>query len=311
MGSLKERLKKNKSVMHIYGKVLDLYCCTLTDISPLLNSKVRFKNTFGYSLQLNKTQTLNEKLMWLKLNNYNKNPLIYKCADKFGVREYVRDCGCEELLNDLIGIYDSPDEIKWEALPHKFVVKWNFGSGMNVICYDKEAFDIEKARKKLEIWGNTKVWRRFSEMQYKYAPKKIIIEKFIESTSTDLPIDYKIFCFHGKPQIISEYIRDKETFSVIRNYFDFDWKPLACVDQSKCDDASLFSKPGTLAALFKYAEILSKPFPFVRVDFYESDGKVIFGELTFTPTACMCPQYTPSGDIAFGKLLDLSKVEML
>lgn len=311
MGTIRKKLKQNKAIRRLYGIGLDKFCCFLTDISPELNSRVRYKDFFGRKLDLENPKTLNEKLMWIKLNNYNKNPLIYRCADKWAVRAYIEEQGYPELLNEVIAVYDDPDEIEWDKLPSKFALKWSFGSGMNIICYDKSQLDIHQTVRQLKTWKKNRVWRRFSELQYKFSSKKLIVEKFIDSLNTDLPIDYKVFCFHGEPKFISEYIRDKETFSVIRNYFDFDWNVISCVDPKAVDDPSLFEKPEHLDEIFDYAKKLSKPFPFVRMDFYQTGGKVMFGEMTFTPTACLCQQYSEPGDLEFGKYIDINKVEKL
>ena len=109
----------------------------LTRISPRLNSRVVYYSKFHKPLRLKNPQTLDEKIQWLKLNTYYKNPLVTQCADKYAVREYVKSCGCEEILNELYGVYDSVDEIPWNDLPDKFVLKWKFGCGENLIVFDK------------------------------------------------------------------------------------------------------------------------------------------------------------------------------
>ena len=130
---IKNALKNNKIVKKVYSKITCFKYCTATLISPTLNTKLRYKSAFGKKLDLGNPKTLNEKLLWLKLNKYMKDPLVIQCADKYAVRDYIKDCGCEEILNDLIAVYDSPKEIDWDALPEKFVLKWNFGAGMNII----------------------------------------------------------------------------------------------------------------------------------------------------------------------------------
>ena len=115
----------------------------LTVISPRLNTEIVYFFKFKKRINLNEPRTLDEKIQWLKLNAYNKNPLVTQCADKYAVRDYVKSCGCSEILNDLYGVYDSVDEIKWDELPEKFVIKWNFGCGQNLICFDKSKLNLK------------------------------------------------------------------------------------------------------------------------------------------------------------------------
>lgn len=170
---------KNKDIMKIYRWLVDLKFSLLTIISPTLSTKIRYKQEFGKELDLNNPKTLNEKILWLKLNRYMKDPLVIQCADKYRVREYVTQCGCGEILNDLIGVYEKAEDVPWDSLPNQFVLKWNFGAGMNIICTDKNAMNKRKVIKQLKKWGKSKYWLPYAEMQYKYAKKKIICERLI------------------------------------------------------------------------------------------------------------------------------------
>ena len=123
------------------------YYALLTIISPTLNTKVRYKKAFHKKLNLKNPTTFNEKLLWLKLKNYIKNPLVIQCADKYAVRDYIKDCGYEDSLNELIGAWEKPSDIPWNELPEQFVLKWNFGAGMNIICKDKSKLDIDQTVK--------------------------------------------------------------------------------------------------------------------------------------------------------------------
>lgn len=172
-------LKSNPTVLKIYSKILRIYYCGLTLISPTLNTKARYRQTFKRRLPLENPQTLNEKILWLKLNRYMKDPLVIQCADKYAVRSYVEECGCGDILNELYAVYDSVDEIVWEDLPQQFALKWNFGAGKNVICADKSQLDKDAVLRQLRKWGKDRCWLPHSEMQYKYIPKKIICERFI------------------------------------------------------------------------------------------------------------------------------------
>ena len=168
----------------------------LTTISPRLSVKFWFKHYFKRSLDLKNPQTLDEKIQWMKLYYYKNNELVRKCADKYAVREYVRECGLEEILNELYGVYDSVDKINWQQLPEKFVLKWNFGCGGNVVCEDKKKLDISKVKKELSRFGKIRFHLLAAEPQYNIEHKKILCERFIESERGGLPEDYKFYCFN-------------------------------------------------------------------------------------------------------------------
>ncbi len=168
-------------IFKIRVKIVHIFFSLLTLISPTLNSKFIYWRTFHRKLNLENPVTFNEKLMWLKLNKYMKDPLVIQCADKYGVRAYVEGCGGKEILNELIGVFDSVDDINWDSLPNQFVLKWNFGAGMNVICTDKQSMDKEEVFRQLRRWGKSKYWLIYSEMHYKYIERKIICEHLLAS----------------------------------------------------------------------------------------------------------------------------------
>ena len=176
---IKGALKKSKWIISCYGRISEARFKLLAAISPTWNTKARYKAAFGKKLDLSNPQTLNEKILWLKLNRYMKHPLVIQCADKYRVREYIKSCGCEDILNELYGVYKKPADIPWDELPNEFVLKWNFGAGMNIICLDKSQMNRDEVIRQLKKWGRRKVWLTHSEMQYKYAPKRIVCEKLI------------------------------------------------------------------------------------------------------------------------------------
>ena len=278
----------------------------LSLVSPALVSRIRYKRSFGRKLNLKDPKYFNEKLMWLKLNKYANDPLVSQCADKYAVREYVEKCGLGSILNDLIGAWDHTSEIEWEKLPERFAIKCNHGCGYNLICQDKSIFDIKKATEQLNIWMKDDFWKEYAEVHYRTIPKKIICEKYLEGKEDALPVDFKIYCFNGKPEFIGNFIeRNILTDEILRGYFDLDWNPSPVFRYEMKPE--LFERPKTLEKMLEYAEILSKPFPFVRVDFYEVDGEIYFGELTFTPTGCLATYYTDEAQVKLGELLDVKK----
>lgn len=308
MSGLKKLLKKNKLIVGLHQKWQKLeykMISELSVISPVLVSKIRYERTFNKKLNLEQPKTFNEKLMWLKLNKYANDPLVSQCSDKYAVREYVEKCGLSHILNDLLGVWDHAEDVEWEKLPERFAIKCNHGCGYNIICQDKIRFDTEKAVKQLKKWMKDDFWKEYAEVHYKHIPKKIICEKYLEGKKDALPVDYKIYCFHGKPVYIGNFIeRNIETDKILRGYFDLDWNPSPVFRYEM--DASKFQRPKCLAEMIAYAERLSKPFPFVRVDFYEVDGKIYFGELTFTPTGCLARYYTDEANLKLGELLKVN-----
>lgn len=308
MSKIKQILKKNQFIFNTYQKLQKLefnLVTQLSPISPTFVSKHRYKRTFGKALNLDNPKTFNEKLMWLKLNRYAKDPLVSQCSDKYAVRDYVEQCGLGDILNGLIGAWDRAEDIEWEKLPKRFAIKCNHGCGYNLICQDKSKFDIEKAAKQLDVWMKEDFWKEYAEVHYKAIPKKIICEEYLEGKGNALPVDFKIYCFNGKPEYIGNFIeRDIVTDEILRGYFDLEWNPSPVFKGEM--QPELFDRPKTLDKMLEYAEILAKPFPFVRVDFYEVDGKIYFGELTFTPTGCLASYYTDEAQTKLGELLNVN-----
>lgn len=278
-------------LLNVYKKSRKGFFSLLTCISPTLNTKVRYREVFHKPLSLENPVTFHEKLLWLKLYKYNHDPLIAQCADKYAVREYVKACGCENLLNELHGVYDSVDEIVWEALPKQFVLKWNFGSGMNVVCADKAQLDVEKTIGQLRKWGRSRYWLPYSEMHYKDIPKKIVCEAYLADGAHDTLPDYKVYCFHGEPLAVL-VMRDRGK-NMNAQFFDTDWNKLEN-DAGYYAVSSKIPKPSCFDDMIRAAKKLSAAFPFVRCDFYVVQDKVFFGELTFTPAGGL---YTYRTDI--------------
>ena len=286
-------------------KIKHLFYCSLTVVSPRLNSELRFRKTYGRKLDLDNPRRFNEKGMWLKLNRYNNDPLIKKCANKLTVRDYVSEKGCHEILNTLIGVYDSPDDIDFDSLPDSFVIKWNFGCGYNFVCPDKSKIDVSSVRRKLKKWGSKKFHLYFSEMQYKIKNKKLIIETYLKPQTGFLPDDYKVFCFNGQPRYIM-VCKDRENGTPQYYFFDTDWnfKRFNIPSRDFPEDFTL-PRPSNLGEMLRCAGILSADFPFVRVDFFSCDGKTIFSELTFTPAGYLDNTYYDDADLLLGGELAL------
>lgn len=272
-------------------------------ISPISSTKYLYKKKFHKTLDLKNPKTFNEKIQWLKLNTYKNNPLITQCADKYAVREFIREKECEELLIPLIGAYDDVTEIDWNDLPNQFVLKCNHGCGYNLICTDKQKLDIDKARKTVNQWMKDDYWKHRAEINYKYIPKKITIEKFIDNNGKQIE-DYKFYCFNGKVLYTMVCI-ERNNGHAKYYFFDRDWNLIPySKDALKVAKDFNISKPKLLDKAIKYAEILSEPFPFVRTDLYILDDKIYFGELTFTPAGGLDDDLL-DGDEEMGRLIKL------
>lgn len=308
MSKVKALLKRNQYINQAHQKWQKIkfqMISQMSVVSPVMVSKIRYKNIFGRKLDLHNPKTFNEKLMWIKLNQYASDSLVSQCSDKYAVREYVEKCGLGETLNGLIGVWDKVEDIEWEKLPNRFAIKCNHGCGYNLICQDKLKFDIPEAAEQLRKWMKDDFWKEYAEVHYKKIPKKIICEEYLEGKGNALPVDFKIYCFNGKPVYIGNFIeRDIVTDKILRGYFDLEWNPSPVFRYEM--QTELFERPKQLEKMLEYAEILAKPFPFVRVDFYEVDGKIYFGELTFTPTGCLATYYTDKAQMELGELLNVN-----
>lgn len=234
----------------------------------------------GRSLNLKNPKTFNEKLQWLKLNDRKQEYTKY--VDKYEVRSYIKETIGEEYLIPLLGVYNSVDEIDWSYLPEKFVLKCTHGSGCNIICTDKKKLDIEKAKKKLSKWMK-KNWYWFGrEWVYKDIKPHIICEKYmVDESGTELK-DYKFMCFFGKVKCIFACSRRNSEAGLNINIYDKDWN-LIPVRRNNKNNGQEIVRPMNYEEMLRFAETLSKNIPFVRVDFYEANEQLYFGELTFYP----------------------------
>ena len=293
-------IKKKDSIKEKVGKKI---VSLLTVISPTLSSKVIYKLHTKKNLNLKNPTLFNEKLMYLKLNDYKNNKLVTNCSDKIGVRDYVKSLGYGDLLTKIYDIYDDASLIDFSKLPNKFALKCNHGCGYNIICVDNDKLNKEETIKTLNKWKNKKFGYETCEIHYFPIKPLIYAEEYIATNDGLMPNDYKIYCFNGKAKIILVCSEREKKLKL--SFFDLDWNRLNYETDEFHTDKKI-SKPQNLDKMIKYAEDMSKPFKFVRVDFYEKeDGKVLFGELTFTPARCSAEYYNDLGNIELGKMLEL------
>ena len=262
--------------------------------------KLMYKLQFGMKLDLNNPKTFNEKLQWLKLND-RKN--IYTLmVDKYEAKKYVAKVIGKEYIIPTINIYNNFDEINFDNLPDKFVIKCTHDSGGIVIANDKTKLDLQTTRKKINKSLKHNYYFSGREWPYKNVKPRIIIEKYMG----DNLADYKIHCFNGKAKVIlvcTDRLKNlKETF------FDTEWNIMP-FRRPNHDIDNAIKKTRNLALMIELAEHLSKNIPFLRVDFYEIDGKVYFGELTFFPASGFSKFDPEEWDKKMGDWLMLPKKE--
>lgn len=252
------------------------------DPRPLINAE--YKSVFGKNIDWNNPKDLIEKIDWLQV--YSDTSLWTLCADKYRVREYVKNKGCSEILNELYGVWDKPEDIEWDKLPDSFVMKTNNSCGQILIVRDKETFDKTEAIRNLTEWMRAPYGIHNAQMHYIRIEPCIIAEKLlIDNANPDTSlVDYKIWCFHGKPEcILVAYDRGIGHYSL--SMYDTSWNNIseeALNKQSVHYCGHECAKPASFEQMLEYAKKLSVDFPEVRVDFYEVNGKPVFGELTFT-----------------------------
>src|SRR5690625_934032 len=250
----------------------------LSKISPALALKILFYIKQGYRLNLKNPRTYNEKLNWLKLNYRNK--LMPICADKFTVRQYVKDKGLDHILNELYWEGFNPEDIPFDKLPNQFVIKVTTGSGKNIICKDKTKLNHQKTIETLRRWLSEKYLPAYGEWFYDVIRPRIIIEKLLIDENGEIPNDYKVFCFNGEPKYIAVDVG--RFYEMKRNIFDIDWNFKKGYTISFPNDDIILERPQCLEQMIQKARKLSEGFPHVRVDFYIIKNEIYFGELTFT-----------------------------
>lgn len=296
--------------MHIIKKNLKYYLLAFIVKTAViwpseLYLKIVFYLRMGYKLNLNNPRSYSEKLQWLKL--HNQRPEYTQMVDKVAAKEYVASIIGNEHIIPTIAVYDSVEDIIWEDLPAQFVLKCSHDSGGIVICKDKEKLDIEKAIKKLARGLKQSYYQVNREYPYKDVPRKIICEEYREDESGYELKDYKWFCFDGKPQalfIASD--RGSQTEETKFDFFDMDFNHLP-FRNGHPNSAHEIKKPIGFEKMKELAAKLSQGIPQVRIDFYDINGHIYFGEITFFHWSGMMPFEPKEWDYTFGEWINLPK----
>ena len=277
-------------------------------------AKLFYKVYTGKNLNLDNPTSLNEKLWWLKLNN--RDPLLTVCSDKHRARKYVRKCGYEDILIPQIGVFKNANDIDFSKYKEPVIIKCNNGSGGNVL-YDpaNRTFDEKRAKNSLNKTLKEKYYQISREWNYKNIPPRIVVEKVIRDKNGNLPSDYRFFCFDGVPKIMMMDIgvlnkEGRHQFEFPRNIYDMDFN-LMPIRFGRDNYKGHVDKPENYERMVEIASNLSKPFPMCRVDLYNIDGKIYFGEMTFYHGGC-CQEITPSEwDYRLGSWIDIKSSKII
>lgn len=277
--------------------------------NPELIVRIRYRLRFHKRIDLDNPKTLNEKIQYLSLRTDTTE--WSRLADKYAVREYVSDCGLADTLNTLYAVWENADEIDFDKLPDRFILKTTSGSGNCVIVKDKSQIDKNGIRKYFKKMLNTVYGLSEGNPHYSRIKPRVIAEALIlndpESAkhSTSL-IDYKIWCFNGKAYYI--WVCTNRTHSGTNVLvYDTDWTvhPEHCNFTRYYSEGKVVPKPKNLGLMLSMAEKLAAPFPVVRVDMYNIDGRIYFGELTFTAVGALMNCYSDEFLLHTGQLIKL------
>ena len=287
MSDLKELFKQKTSKSLIGRLVYSNFRLVFEKMSTLMLSdlnyiKYTYKKRFGREINLKDPKTYTEKLQWLKL--FYRNDDMPICTDKYEVHDYLKQLGHGHLLNEIIGVYNDARDIDFESLPNRFVAKTTHGTNTNLICKNKNELDWNKWKKIINSWLKSNLYAIGREWNYKDIPPRIIIEKMIEHEPL---IDYKFMCFNGEPKYL-QINNDKDGIHYV-DFYNIKWERVGFTYNKFLKSDHVIPIPEQFEEMKTLAKKLSAPFPYVRVDFYNPSGKIIFGELTFFPGSGLLP----------------------
>ena len=262
----------------------------------------RFVSGCGVRCNIDEPETIQEKLMWL--NIYDADPLKSDCADKLKVKEYAKRILGEDISVPTLKVWDSADEINFDELPEKFVLKCNHGSGMNIIVKDKSQINEDNVRQQLSKWlSDDFAFRNGFESHYHWIERKVFSEEMLGSGDGKLK-DYKFWCFNGEPKFWT--INDGNGHGNWMKFYDMNKTQLSYKRKDYPNEPNFnIEIPTQFDDIVKYSNSLAQKFKFVRIDFYEIDNRIYLGEMTFTPGAFIFKYENPEDEIKVGNLLEL------
>lgn len=267
--------------------------------------KMIYKSAFNKELDLENPKTFNEKMQWLKLND--RKDIYTTMVDKYEVKKYVSDIIGEEYVIPTLGIWNNFDEINFEQLPNQFVLKCTHDSGGLVICKDKSKLDIKKAKKIINKCLKQNYYYKTREWPYKNVKPRIIAEQFVEDNNDKELRDYKFFCFNGEPKLM--FIasgRQNPNSETCFDFYDMDFNHLNILNGHPMAKIEIH-KPINFEKMKELSRTLSQNIPILRVDFYEVNGKILFGELTFSHWGGIIPFEPEEWDYKIGEWIEIKK----
>ena len=286
-------MKNNKIIALIYKDYMFYLNKILYSISPKSAANKEYKKFFKKNIDWDSPKNLIEKIFWLQFNS--DTSLWTKYADKYLVREFVKEKGYENYLPKLYGKWDNPNDINFDELPERFVLKSNNGCGTVIVAKDKLQLDYESTIKQLTKWLKRPFGYSAAQSHYLKIKPCIIAEEFLENTSENSSsiVDYKIWCFNGEPESILVVSDRLSINDYSLSFYNLNWTNISnmtLTEYSKNKCWKNVDKPDSLDKMLEIAKSLSKGFPQVRVDFYDIDGHPYFGEMTFTTGFGYCTE---------------------
>lgn len=262
----------------------------------------QFFHEFGKHLDFYDPKTFNEKIQLQKL--YFRDPKMTNLADKYEARKYVESKGYKNILNELYGVYDRPEDIDFETLPNRFVIKCNHSWNTNIICKDRLSLNKQEIIEKLKHWVKNNHYYKYREWSYKNIKPKITVEKYLPSPLKD----YKLFCFNGRPKYIQ--VDSGRYLENTLDIYDVKWNRLNCKKGNNIQSVTPEVKPIFLKKMLEIATDLSSDFNFCRVDFFANSEGFYFAEITFYPGAGLSPFDPEEYDVLFGSQFDVSNIRI-
>lgn len=283
----------------------------LERLTPRIAQKLKYFGAHGRWPNFAEPREFYEKLSVLKLGAYSTDPLVDRITDKLAVREYVKECGLGYLLTELYGKYDHAKEIRFDELPESFAIKASLGNGVNYFCDKKERLDPCQFNQDMELLDAR--WdRRACKLTAREGlhSNHFLVEELLREDGRESPSDYKFHCFGGVPKAISLFLDRENNDPKYGATFSVDWEYLSGIWCGKNKTIDLPPEgapepPEALSEMIACARTLSKPFPYLRVDLYCINGRVVFGELTPFPTGCVRGATAVVDGVPFGDLVDL------
>lgn len=293
-----------KSIKHFFNKVV-------IKLSPIIPSdelyiRLKWMATMDYKLNLKSPRTFNEKVNWLKI--HDRRPEYITMVDKVAVKDYVKTLIGEKYIIPTLAVWSRVEDIDYDSLPEQFVLKTNHDSGGVVVCRDKKTFNKVRAQEILHKSLKTDYYLQSREYPYKHLSRKVFAEQYLEDKKYGELRDYKFFCFDGEVKALFVATGRMNSNSETKfDFFDSDYKHLDIINGHP-NAINTPEKPICFEEMKMIASELSKGIPCVRVDLYEVEGRIYFGELTFSHWGGFTPFQPESWDYTFGSWIKLPKL---